>query len=142
MPAAADVQTAKGLGHSKSGKPEAGDSITLTFAGAVVPSLVLAGWSGSATSITVHFQENGANDVVTFRNGSRQLAALGSIALGGDYSETVDFTGSTMTASGNTIVIVLGQRVGRVRGERSNTTMVWTTPTRAVTESGAADREF
>ena len=49
MPAALDVQTRNN--GAKTGKAESGDSITYTFAGAVVPSLVLAGWNGSATHL-------------------------------------------------------------------------------------------
>jgi len=142
MPAAADVQTQNA--GSKVGKAESGDSITYTFAGTVTPSLVLAGWSGSATLVTVHFQQNAKNDVVTVRNASTgaTLFALGVLNLHGDYSNNADFTSSTMTASDNKITVVLGVLSGHVKEKASPATMVWTAPTNTVSESGSSDKEF
>ncbi len=141
MPAAADVQTQNN--GNKAGKAQSGDTITFTFAGAVVPSLVLAGWDGSATLVTVHFENNAKNDVLTVRDSlGSTLAALGSVSLGGDYSFTVDFNFSVMTASGNTVTVSLGLLSGKVKERPNATTMVWTGPTNTVTESGPADKEF
>jgi hypothetical protein len=141
MPQPADVQTRNG---GKRGKAERGDSITFTFAGAVNPLLVLAGWDGSATSATVHIQNPGKKDILTVRNSSTgtQLAALGSVQLNANYSDNVDFRGSTMTLSGNTITIVLGSQTGAVKDNAKPATMVWTTPNGSATESGALDSEF
>lgn len=142
MPAAADVQTQNG--GSKAGKPESGDSITFTFAGTVNPALVLAGWNGGATLVTVHFQNNKKDDVLSVRNISTgaTLYPLGFVALGGDYSDTADFPSSVMTASGNRITIVLGTLSGRVKDKPKAAAMVWTPPTNSVTESGPLDKEF
>jgi hypothetical protein len=141
MPAAADVQTQNG--GKKAAKPETGDSITFTFAGPVVTTLVLAGWDGSATAVTLHFQNNAKNDVLSVRTPTgTTIAALGSVTLGGDYSETADFTNSTMTASGNTIRIVLGTLSGKVKDKPKAATMVWTAPTNSILESGVLDKEF
>ena len=108
MPAALDVQTRNN--GAKTGKAESGDSITYTFAGAVVPSLVLAGWNGSATLVTVHFTNNAKNDVVSVRSTSTgaTLFELGFVSLHGDYTNNADFNSSVMTAVGNTITVVLG----------------------------------
>ena len=142
MPAAADVQTQNG--GTKAGKPDSGDSITFTFAGPVDPSLVLAGWTGGATLVTVHLQNNAKNDVLTVRNASSgaTLFPLGFVSLGGDYSTTADFRFSVMTASANTITIVLGTLSGHVKEKPAGATMIWTAPTNTVTESGPLDKEF
>ena len=142
MPAAADVQTQNA--GSKAGKAESGDSITYTFAGAVSPSLVLAGWNGSATLVTVHFQQNAKNDVVTIRNASTgaTLFALGYVDLHGDYSNNADFTSSVMTVNGSTITIVLGVLSGHMKEKAGSATMAWTAPTNTVSESGSSDKEF
>jgi chitinase len=142
MPAAADVQTQNG--GSKAGKPESGDSITFTFAGAVDPALVLAGWNGGAALVTVHFQDNAKDDVLTVRNASTgaMLFPLGFVNLGGDYSHTADFRFSVMTASGNTVRIVLGTVSGLVKEKPGGVAMVWSSPTNTITESGPLDKEF
>jgi chitinase len=136
------VQTQNG--SKKASKAEKGDSITFTFAGAVTPSLILAGWDGSATAVTVHFQNNKKNDVLTVRNASTaaQLTALGSVQLNGDYSNTADFSASTLTASGNTVTIVLGTLTGSVKENPKPAAMVWTTLGGPATESGSLDTEF
>jgi chitinase len=142
MPAAADVQTQNG--GTKAGKPDSGDSITFTFAGPVVPSLVLAGWDGGAALVTVHLQNNAKNDVLTVRDASSgaTLLPLGFVSLGGDYSATADFQFSLMTASANSITIVLGILRGHVKEKPAGATMIWTAPTNTVTESGPLDKEF
>lgn len=142
MPAAVDVQTQNG--GSKAGKPESGDSITFTFAGAVDPAQVLAGWNGGAMLVTVHFQNNAKNDVLTVRNASTGATVfpLGFVSLGADYSHTADFRFSVMTASGNTIKIVFGTLSGLVKEKPMGATMVWSAPTNTVTESGPLDKEF
>jgi hypothetical protein len=143
MPAATDVQTQNG--GSKAGKAESGDSITFTFAGTVSPALVLAGWNGGATLVTVHFQNSAKNDVLSVRTASTgaTLFPLGFTSLGGDYSHTADFRFSVMTVSGNTVRIVLGTLSGFVKDNKtSGAAMVWSPPTNTVTESGPLDEEF
>jgi len=142
MPAATDVQTQNS--GSKAGKAESGDSITFTFAGAVDPASVLAGWNGGATLVTVHFQDNAKNDVLTVRNAATgaMLFPLGFVNLGGDYSHTADFRFSVMTASGNTVKIVFGTLSGLVKENPTGAAMVWSPPTNTITESGPLDKEF
>jgi hypothetical protein len=142
MPAAADVQTQNA--GSKVGKAESADSIAYTFAGTVTPSLVLAGWNGSPTLVTVHFMQNAKDDVVTIRNASTgaTLFALGFLDLHGDYSNNADFTSSVMTVSGNKVTVVLGVLSGHMKEKAGPATMVWTTPTNTVSESGSPDKEF
>jgi hypothetical protein len=142
MPVAMDVQTQNG--GSKAGRPESGDSITFTFAGAVDPTSVLAGWNGGATLVTVHFQDNAKNDVLTVRNAGTgaMLFPLGFVSLGGDYSHTADFRFSVMTASGNTVKVVFGTVNGLVKENPQCAAMVWSPPTNTITESGPLDKEF
>ena len=142
MPAAADVQTQNG--GSKAGRPESGDSITFTFAGPVDPTSVIAGWNGGATLVTVHFQDNAKNDVLTVRNSATgaMLSPLGFVSLGGDYSHTADFRFSVMTASGNTVTVVFGTVSGLVKENPTGAAMVWSPPTNTITESGPLDKEF
>jgi hypothetical protein len=142
MPAPADVQTTDGGGNV--GKPQKNDRIVLTFAGAVTPSAILPGWNGAPIFVTVRIANNGKNDIVTVRDASTsaQLTELGSVQLGGNYSNNANFTGSTMTASGNKVTIVLGNPSGVVHDNKKTGTMVWTTPNGAATESGAKDVDF
>jgi large repetitive protein len=144
LPAPADIQTTSGGGPH--GKPAAGDAILYTFASAPNPSLILAGWSGSATTVTVRINENGTTDSVTILNATTgaQLAGLGSVQLGGDYADNQNVTvaGSTMTLSGRVVRIVLGTPTGKCLHQKQAGTMVWTAPSGAASESGSADNEF
>jgi hypothetical protein len=143
MPAPADVQTANG--GATSGRAETGDSITFTFAGAVPPSLVLAGWSGAATNVIVYLNHVGATTLLSIQNsGGTTLTALGSTDLGAHYTNGTDvtFSGSTMTASGNSITVVLGTPAGPPKTISLPTTMSWTAGGSSVSESGLPDVEF
>lgn len=138
-----DIQTTNGGPHN--GVIEQNDTITFTFAGPVDPSQILAGWDGSATAVTVRMTPSTTqNDTMIVQDGSgNQIAALGSVNLHGHYLAAVTLcTGSTMTASGNTVTIVLGTRSHGVPTVNSPTTMVWTTPNGSATESGPADIDF
>jgi hypothetical protein len=144
LPAPADIQTTSGGGPH--GKPAAGDAVVYTFASAPDPSLILPGWNGTATTVTLQITESATNDVVTVLDaaGGTQLAALGSIQLNGDYAnkQNVIVTGSTMTLSGSVVTVVLGTPTGRSHEQRKAGTMVWTTSSGTATESGSADNEF
>ena len=138
-----DIQSTNG--GRRNGEVEHNDTVTFTFTGAVNPSQILAGWDGSARAVTVRMTpSNSGNDGMTVLDGSgTQIAALGSVNLHGHYLSAITlFTGSTMTASGNTVTIVLGTRSHGVPMENSTSTMVWTTPSGSATESGTADTDF
>jgi hypothetical protein len=47
-----------------------------------------------------------------------------------------------MTASGNTVKVILGTLSGMVKDKSAAATMTWTAPTNTVSESGALDKEF
>jgi hypothetical protein len=117
----------------------------LTFTSAPAPSLILAGWNGSATTVTVLITDRGGNDVLTVVDPTTDMPlALGSVRLAGDYADrqNVTFAGSTMRLSGSVVTVVLGTPAGKVGNEQRSGTMIWTGPGGTATESGPADNEF
>jgi hypothetical protein len=118
--------------------------VTFTFAGPVVPSLIVAGWNGADMTVIVHFDHQGALSSLSIQDSNgTAVAPLGSVDLDGHYANTVDFTGSTMAASGNTITVVLGTPgTGGVHTVSIPSTMTWTAPTGSASESGLPDFEF
>ncbi len=142
MPAPADVQTANG--GSTAGRAETGDSIALKFASTVNPDLVLSGWDGSATPVTVVLSHFSGGDVLTVETpGGSMLWALGGVDLQGHYTDGVSFTGSTMTLANDTVTVVLGTRgAGTMYTVVAPGTMAWLAPTGFTTESGLLDTEF
>ena len=132
-------------GSGQAGRPEAGDTLTFTYAGVVDPDLILSGWDGSATPVTVRFDDNNTHDVLTVRDPSdgSVLTGLGQIQLNGDYcGGTTLFTGSQMTLSGSTVTIVLGTGSGTPSRDPSAKDMVWSTSQGSATESGHPDSNF
>jgi len=116
-----------------------------TFASAPDPSLILAGWNGAATTVTLRINESATNDFVTILNSTtgEQLAALGSVRLGGDYAaQNVTAPGSTMTLTGSVVKVILGTPTGKALHQKNVGTMVWTTPSGTAIESGLPDNEF
>ncbi len=158
-PAASDVQTANG--STTVGKPEAGDTMTLTFTEVIDPDSVLAGWTGGATNVVVRIAAVPGGDVFTIRNAANTAQLpLGSIDLGGSQyvSTDRDFgatgTPSSMVQSGSTITLTLGTPSGATGTQVPNKTMAWTPSatatdragnacsTTVVNESGPGDVEF
>jgi plastocyanin len=157
-PRGSDIQTAN-FG-STVGRAEPGDTVTFTFSETMDPNTILAGWDGSATTVTVHFTNNGTSDRLYIYDaaGATQLN-LGTVRLGRtDYvTGTVNFSGSTMEQSGSVITVTLGPTIDfptRVTTAGGNGTMRWTPSNAAldpasnacstanVNEGGTADREF
>jgi hypothetical protein len=159
-PTGTDVQTTNG--GTANGLAEAGDKVTFTFSKAIDPNSVLAGWSGSATSVVVRLTNGGAgNDTLTvFNSANATQLPLGSINLSrNDYtSSSITFgatgTASSMAMSGSSVTITLGTQSAAATTAAATATMTWTpsasatdsagnaVSTTAVTESGAADKEF
>ncbi len=154
-PSGSDVQTANASGGT-AGRAETGDTITFTFSEPIEPGSVLAGWDGTATTVTVRLVHNGGGDRIQVRNAANTTLPFGTVNLGRtDYTSTTrSFTGSTMVMSGSTITITLGTPSGAVTTAAGAGTIAWTPvatpydragnallPT-AVTESGPADPEF
>jgi hypothetical protein len=157
-PTGTDVQATNG--GATVGLAEAGDKVSFTFSEPPDPNSILTGWSGSATSVVVRLN-NATNDTVTIFNSTNTTQLpLGSISLGrSDYTTanlTFGATGtaSTMVMSGGTVTITLGTQSAAATTAAATGTMSWTPSatatdaagnalsTTAVTESGAADKEF
>jgi hypothetical protein len=130
--------------NGQSGRPETGDVVVFTFASAVDPATILAGWDGSATAVVVRIADAGGSSMLTVRDAAdaADIAELGSVQTNGDYASTADFAGSQMTLSGSTVTIVLGTLSGTTHRDPSAKTMVWTTPQGTATESGHPDSNF
>ena len=128
------------------GLAETGDVVTFIYAGTVDPDLILSGWDGSATGVIVRISGNGPNDVLAVHDPSDDsvLAGLGTVDLNGNHanSTSMDFTGSQMTVSGNTVTIVLGAPVGNAHRDTTAKAMTWSTPQGTATESGVVDADF
>ena len=154
VPAPSNVQTGNA---GVAGKAETGDSMIFTFSEAMEPVSVLAGWDGSATTVTVQLIQNAGGDrVQVWNTGNTAQLPLGVIRLQRtDYTvANVNFTASTMTMSGSTVTVVLGTPSGAVGTAAGTATMRWTAATGAtdtagnaclantVNEAGVADVDF
>jgi hypothetical protein len=160
VPTGTDIQTTNG--GSTAGRPEQNDTITYTFSEPIDPNSILAGWTGSATSVVVRINNNTpTNDQVqVFNSTNAAQLPLGDVNLGRtDYVASLrtfgaSGTASSMSMSGNSITIVLGTQSGAGGTAASTGTMVWTPSATATdragnavsttntSETGAADREF
>ncbi len=161
-PKASEIQTANVAGGT-SGKPEAGDSMTLTYSKTVDPNTVLSGWSGSSQPVVVQIVDGGGftDDKLEVLNASTQdQLPFGTIDLGRtDYvSRTTTFgasgTASTMVQNGAAIVVTLGTPSATAETAAATGTLTWTpsstvtdaagnaTSTSAVHESGTSDKDF
>ena len=156
-PAGADVQTANRPG-GVAGRAEQGDSITWTYTDPIQPASLLGSWTGAAQDVHVRLFNNGQGDRVEVYNTIfSTTVTLGTLSLGRhDYVSggSLWFFNSTMTMSGTSVTIVLGNQAGTSGTAAGNSTMVWTPSDSAtdhagnpasetpVNESGPADREF
>ncbi|HEX5592111.1 MAG TPA: hypothetical protein VFX35_02045 [Solirubrobacterales bacterium] len=161
VPAGTDVQTPN-VGTTN-GLAQAGDTISFSFSKAIDPNSILSGWSGASTNVVLRLNNGSgsANDTVTVFNATNATQLpLGSVNLGrADYtSASITFgatgTASTMAMSGNVVTVTLGTQSAAATTAAATGTMTWTpsasatdpagngTSTTAVTESGAADKDF
>jgi hypothetical protein len=154
-PTGSDVQTTNG--GATAGRPEANDTVTFTYSEPIDPNSILAGWTGSATSVVVRINNNTpTNDQLqVFNSGNTAQLPLGNVNLGGTgyVNASRTYNPSSMSMSGNSITVVLGTASGAGITSAA-TTMVWTPSATAtdragnaastanVTETGAADAEF
>jgi hypothetical protein len=155
-PAGADIQMVNKAGGSL-GVPETGDQVVFTFTEQIDPASILAGWTGTSTSVTVYILQDGSdNDTVSIRNSANTAQLpLGTVDTNGDpVSANATFTGSTMVQSGSTVTVTLGTINTGARTDGKVTPSVWTPQAgpvdfaghaltlTAVTESGASDPSF
>jgi hypothetical protein len=150
-PSTADVQANVG-----NGIPEAGDQLTFSFSEAMAPTSILAGWSGTSTSVQVLIRNGGcgANDSAeVLDSGGGTGVHLGTVCTGDIVNGNRTFTTSTMAMSGTTVTVTLGGAPGGTKAA-ANTTLSWTPSTLAtdiagnamsattVNESGPLDTDF
>ena len=139
VPSASNVQTVNGGGTA--GRAETGDQLVLTFSEPMDPYIILAGWTGASTTVTIRLTNASSGDRVQVRNAANTaVLPLGTIALNRtDFtSSTRDFTSSTMTMSGSTITITLGTPSGAVTTAAGTANMTWTPVNTATDQAGNA----
>jgi hypothetical protein len=158
--AGADVQTQNTAGGT-AGRPETGDTVTVTFPEQMDPCSILANWTSGSATVTVRLLNAGGNDVLqVLDSGGGTGVSLGSVALGRNYvGGAVDFTGSSMVQAGGAVTLTLGTPdvPANVRTTVGDSALVWTPSTLAydragnlfsaaagatVSETGAGDGEF
>ena len=158
-PKPTDVQTSNG--GTTVGKPEQGDSITLSFN--EIMSRVLGDDAPTTHNVVVHIDNSGSNDVLSVwaEGNQHQDYYKGTVKLGGDYvsaNRTFGATGTTSTlvrgSTPGTNVITLGTPSGTTNKVTGSHTMVWSPSANAmdrpgnplvvstITESGAGDPDF
>jgi hypothetical protein len=107
-PAPTDVQTTNA---GTAGRAGTGDKIIYTFGESLEPISILAGWTGSATNVTIRVVQAGGGDRVQIWNAANTTQLpIGTIRLNRtDYvTATSSFTGSSMTLVGGVLTVTLG----------------------------------
>jgi hypothetical protein len=152
-PGATDVQAANG---GTAGRIDAGDVLTYSFSEPIAPASILAGWTGTATTVSVRVNNLSSSDTLTVFNAANTIQlALGTVALKADHTAAGARLVGTMTMSGSQVSITLGAVAsGATRATSGTPAMTWTPSTAAtdlagnpakataVTETGTADRDF
>jgi chitinase len=159
-PFGVDVQTTSG--GAIAGRPDAGDTISLTWSEPIAPASVLAGWDGSATAITVRLTNSANNDRMDFYNAANTtrlnlVRTATDLRLARNYVSGAVVLNGTMVRNGNTITVTLGTVVsggaslatstatGAIRWRPSASALDVSgkaSSTTTVTESGTADSDF
>ena len=157
-PTATDIQATNTSGLT-AGKADTGDIVTWTYSEPIEPESLVAGWDGTAMTVTLRIQNNAGGDRIQIRNAASSAAyANGTTVLPstGYVTAQVNFTSSTMTMSGSTLVVVLGtpSAPGSVGTVVTTCTITYTPvntlydraanacSTTTANETGAADVEF
>lgn len=149
--AGSSFSTANGSGNN-SGEPEEGDTIAFTYNDVPEVETIKSSWDGDATSVKVSIADSSGTETLSVSG-----VSLGSVSLKGDYvdsGKTVSFSSSSMTLSGSTVTIVLGERSSssNVNDDNSNRAPIWTPSSAAddlagnacstATVTGANTRQF
>jgi chitinase len=157
-PTGTDVQT--GNGNTTQGRLQTSDWIQLTWSEPIDPVSVVSGWNGSSRAIKARITDAGSNDTMDFYDGNDTTrlnlsSTAADLKLGGDFVATDVKYDATMSMSGNSITITLGNLISGTRNTVSSaTTITWkpsglatdlsghASATTLVTESGVADLDF
>jgi hypothetical protein len=144
-PTASDVQTANTAGGTV-GKPEIGDTATLTYSEPIDPDSVLSGWTGASINVVARIDNTAPTDRFAVYNAANTTQLpLGTVDLGlNDYVTTnVTFgasgTAATMTQSGNAITITLGTASSVPGTASKNGAMIWSPSATATDRAGNAE---
>ena len=150
VPSAAAVESTNVAGGTV-GKPELGDTLTLTYSEVMDWTTILAGWDGSSTDVLLTFFNGGGGvtDYIQISSTSSVLLPLGTVNLNrsevvpGATGASVVFgaagtTHTTMTATGATLTFVLGTPSGLVGTAASAGAMTWTPSIAATDRAGNA----
>jgi hypothetical protein len=164
-PVPTGVRTANRTGGT-AGRPELGDTMTLTYSEPIDGISLVAGWEGTAaTNVVVRLTNGsffgGTNDAMTVYNATNTtLLPLGTIDLGRtDYASSARTFGasgtpSTLTMAGSEVTVTLGTASGATTTTASAGSLRWTPgsgstdragnpiSSSAFLETGAADRDF
>jgi Fibronectin type III domain len=153
-PTAVDVQSTNVSGGTV-GHVEQGDTLALTYSGAIDPYSILAGWTGASINVQIALVDGGgtASDsvyvytsgssptqipvgVITLNNSGNDTAGSGSYIT---YGVTGTGTPSTMTLNGSVITLVFG--LGNAQSATSTTAarMSWAPSTTATDIAGNAN---
>ena len=140
---------------------DAGDTVIFTYSTTMLPSSILAGWSGASTAIKVRVNNSGASDSMEFYDVAN-ATSLGLLATGtalsikADHVSAPTLMNATIVRSGATITVTIGTVIsGTVTtNAKGKNDMVWQTSSQAlssagkpalpttVTESGPGDLDF
>ena len=140
---------------------DTGDTVVFTYSTTMLPSSILAGWSGSSAPIKVRVANNGASDAMEFYDNANTtslglLAAGTTLAINADFVTQASVFNATIVRSGANITVTIGSLVsGTINNTpKGKTPMVWQTSSQAqstagkptlpttVTESGGMDLDF
>lgn len=135
--AASSFSTANAPGND-SGQPEEGDTIAFAYNDAPEPESLKSSWDGDATSVKVSIADSSGNETLSVSG-----VNLGSVSLKGDYvdsGKTVSFSSSSMTLSGSTVTIVLGDpsSSSNVNDDNGSRAPVWSPSSSADDRAGNA----
>jgi chitinase len=140
---------------------DTGDTVIFTYSTTMLPSSILAGWSGASAPVKVRVNNGGTSDSMEFYD-SANTTALGLLATGTALQIKIDHVlaptvfNATIAQSGANITVTIGTKVsGTVNpNPKGKNDMVWQTSSQAlssggkptfpttVTESGASDLDF
>lgn len=160
---ARDVQAVNGTGSA--GRVDSGDQVFFSYTNQVAPGSLLAGWDGTARTVTVRLADGSlSSGTATDDTLSVDGVALGTVNLRGNYvkrrktvtASAVMTAGTTVVAgvTTTTITLVLGTPSMGMPTTTVTGSMVWTPSAGArtasgtacsitpATESGTLDREF
>lgn len=155
-PAATDVDTTNKAGGT-AGRPESGDTLTLTYSERIDPYSVMAGWTGSAQAVTVRLTKSGNHNSISVLSPGGATLPLGTVDTASNVqytSGTIDFTGSTMTQTGGAVSLVLGTPSSAPSTLTAASALSWTpsssaydaagnnSSTTTATEQGVSDSNF